>query len=338
MTRIEDVARAAGVSTATVSRALRGLPRVSEPTRQRVLAAAARLEYVASPHAAVLAGGQTRTIAVVVPNVTRWFFGSVIHGAEELLRQEGYDVLLYDVTGDPAARRRLFTGQLLSKRVDAVMVLALRPAPDEVALLAADGLPTVAVAGRVPGWAGVRVDDVQAASTAVQHLIDLGHERIAHLRGTPDPEHRGLRFSASRDRLRGYRRTMASAGLEVDPRWEAGGDFSAHGGMTACQSLLERPDRPTAIFTASDEMAFGAVHALRRARLRVPEDVSVIGVDDHELSEHLELSTVAQPAHELGRAGARIVLDALAGRPSGHGVELVLPTRRIERRSTAPPR
>jgi DNA-binding LacI/PurR family transcriptional regulator len=338
VTRIQDVARAAGVSTATVSRALRGLPRVSEPTRQRVLAAAARLEYVASPHAAVLAGGQTRTVAVVVPNVTRWFFGSVIHGAEEVLRQEGYDVLLYDVTGDPAARRRLFTGQLLSKRVDAVMVLALRPGPAETALLAEGGLPAVAVAGRVPGWAGVRIDDVRAASTAVQHLVDLGHRRIAHLRGTPDPEHRGLRFSAPRDRLRGYRRTMAVNGLEVDPRWEASGDFNAHGGMTACQALLEVPERPTAIFAASDEMAFGAVHALRTAGLRVPDDVSVIGIDDHELAEHLDLSTVAQPAHELGRSGARIVLDALAGRPSGHGVELVLPTRLVPRRSTAAPR
>ena len=338
MTRIQDVALAAGVSTATVSRALRGLPRVSEPTRKRVLDAAARLEYVASPHAAVLAGGQTRTIAVVVPNVTRWFFGSVIHGAEELLREEGYDVLLYDVTGDPAARRRLFSGQLLSKRVDAVMVLALRPSPAEIALLAEGGLPTVAVAGRVPGWAGVRIDDVQAASLAVQHLIDLGHQRIAHLRGTPDPEHRGLRFSASRDRLRGYRSTMARAGLEVDPHWEVAGDFTARGGMSACQALLELPDRPSAIFAASDEMAFGAIHALHRAGLRVPEDLSVIGIDDHELAEHLELSTVAQPARELGRAGARIVIDALAGRPSWRTVEVVLPTHLVPRRSTAPVR
>ena len=110
---------------------------------QRVLAAAARMEYVASPHAASLAGGQTRAIGVVVPNVTRWFFGSVVHGAEELLRQEGYDLLLYNITGDPAARSRLFSAHLLSKRVDAVMVLALQPTPAEVASLdrigAADG-------------------------------------------------------------------------------------------------------------------------------------------------------------------------------------------------------
>ena len=166
MTGIEDVAREAGVSTATVSRALRGLPRVSEATRQRVLAAAARMEYVASPHAASLAGGQTRAIGVVVPNVTRWFFGSVVHGAEELLRQEGYDLLLYNITGDPTARSRLFATHLLSKRVDAVMVLALQPTPAEVASLDRIGTPTVVVGGAVPGWSDVRIDDVEAAAKA----------------------------------------------------------------------------------------------------------------------------------------------------------------------------
>ena len=129
MTGIKDVAREVGVSTATVSRALRGLPRVSPDTRERVLEVANRMGYVASPHAASLASGQTHAIGVVVPNVTRWFFGSVVHGAEELLREEGYDLLLYTVTGEPAARQRLFSTYLLSKRVDAVMVLALRPTP-----------------------------------------------------------------------------------------------------------------------------------------------------------------------------------------------------------------
>jgi DNA-binding LacI/PurR family transcriptional regulator len=334
MSGIKDVAREAGVSTATVSRALRGLPRVSDETRERVLAAAARMEYVASPHAASLAGGQTRTIGVVVPNVTRWFFGSVIHGAEELLRSEGYDVLLYDITGDPEARRRLFSAHLLSKRVDAVMVLAVRPTPEEIASLSKAGSPTVVVGGYVPEWPSIRIDDVLAATTAVQHLIDLGHERIAHVGGTPDPEHAGLELSVPGDRLRGYRQTMAGAGLAIDPAWEVTGDFSALGGLTACRQLLEASNLPTAIFAASDEMAIGATHALRKAGLRVPEDISVVGIDDHELSEYFDLTTVAQPAHELGRLGARILLDALAGivhEPAG----LVLPTNLIRRRSAA---
>ncbi|MEO7351274.1 MAG: LacI family DNA-binding transcriptional regulator [Marmoricola sp.] len=334
MSGIKDVAREAGVSTATVSRALRGLPRVSDETRERVLAAAARMEYVASPHAASLASGQTRTIGVVVPNVTRWFFGSVIHGAEELLRSEGYDVLLYDITGDPEARHRLFSTHLLSKRVDAVMVLAVRPTPEEIASLTKVGSPTVVVGGYVPEWPSVRIDDVLAATTAVQHLIDLGHERIAHVGGTPDPEHAGLELSVPGDRLKGYRQTMADAGLAVDPAWEVTGDFSALGGLTACRRLLEASNLPTAIFAASDEMAIGATHALREAGLRVPEDISVVGIDDHELSEYFDLTTVAQPAHELGRLGARILLDALLGidhEPAG----LILPTNLVRRRSAA---
>ncbi len=246
MTGIKDVAREVGVSTATVSRALRGLPRVSPDTRERVLEVATRMGYVASPHAASLASGQTHAIGVVVPNVTRWFFGSVVHGAEELLREEGYDLLLYTVTGEPAARQRLFSTYLLSKRVDAVMVLALRPTPEEVASLDRTGSPTVAVGGAVPGWSSVRIDDVETAATAVRHLVGLGHRRIAHLGGVPDPEHAGLDFSTPGDRLIGYRLAMEEAGLQIEEGWEVTGDFTAHGGLTACRRLLSArrpPDR-----------------------------------------------------------------------------------------------
>src|SRR3954454_5468624 len=125
MTSIKDVARTVGVSTATVSRALRGLPRVSEETRGRVLRAAADLDYVATPSAASLASGQTRAVGVVVPFVSRWFFASVVQGAEALLREAVYDLLLYNLGGDAEARRRVFGSHLRSKKVDAVLILAL---------------------------------------------------------------------------------------------------------------------------------------------------------------------------------------------------------------------
>ncbi len=335
MTGIKDVAREVGVSTATVSRALRGLPRVSPETRERVLEVATRMGYVASPHAASLASGQTHTIGVVVPNVTRWFFGSVVHGAEELLREEGYDLLLYTVTGDPAARQRLFSSYLLSKRVDAVMVLALRPTPDEVAALDGTGSPTVVVGGAVPGWSSVRIDDVEAATTAVRHLVELGHTRIAHLGGVPDPEHAGLDFSTPGERLLGYRTAMQEAGLQVEPGWEVMGDFTALGGLTACRQLLAGGPHPTAIFAGSDEMAIGASHAVREAGLRVPDDISVIGIDNHELSEYFDLSTIAQPAAELGRLGARVLLDALQSEAPPPPVETIVPTQLIARGTTA---
>lgn len=335
MTGIKEVAREVGVSTATVSRALRGLPRVSPETRERVLETATRMGYVASPHAASLASGRTRAIGVVVPNVTRWFFGSVVHGAEELLREEGYDLLLYTVTGETAARKRLFSTHLQSKRVDAVMVLALRPTPEEVAALDRTGSPTVVVGGAVPGWSSVRIDDVKTAATAVRHLVGLGHTRIAHLGGVPDPEHEGLDFSTSGDRLRGYRTMMAEAGLRIEPGWEVTGDFSALGGLTACRRLLSTGTRPTAIFAGSDEMAIGASHAIREAGLKVPDDISVIGIDNHELSEFFDLSTIAQPAPELGRLGAQVLLEALQSVTPPTPVETIVPTQLIARGTTA---
>jgi LacI family repressor for deo operon, udp, cdd, tsx, nupC, and nupG len=337
MTGIKDVARELGMSTATVSRALRGLPRVSPETRERVLEVANRMGYVASPHAASLASGQTHAIGVVVPNVTRWFFGSVVHGAEELLRQEGYDLLLYTVTGEPSARQRLFGSYLLSKRVDAVMVLALRPTPEEIASLDRTGSPTVVVGGAVPGWSSVRIDDLETAATAVRHLLELGHTRIAHLGGVPDPEHAGLDFSTPGDRLRGYRMTMEEAGLPIEPHWEVTGDFTAHGGLAACRQLLSSGPPPTAIFAGSDEMAIGASHAVREAGLRVPDDISIIGIDNHELSEYFDLSTMAQPAPELGSLGARMLLDALQSESPTRPVETIVPTQLIARGTTAPP-
>ena len=336
MSDIKDVAREAGVSIATVSRALRGLPRVSQETRERVLAAAARMEYVASPQASSLASGLTHTVGVVVPNVTRWFFGSVIHGAEELLRREGYDMLLYNITGDEEARRRLFSTHLLGKRVDAVMVLALHPTPEEIASLARTGGPAVLVGGPVPEWPSVCVDDVRTASLAVQHLLDLGHTRIAHIGGTPDPEHVGLEFSTPGDRLRGYRATMRRAGLPVHPSWEVTGDFTAEGGRSGFQRLQDSPEPPTAVFAASDEMAIGAVHAIRQSGLRVPEDISVVGIDNHELAEFFDLTTVAQPAADLGHHGARILLDVLAGGDPAQD-DVVLDTELVRRGSTTAP-
>jgi DNA-binding LacI/PurR family transcriptional regulator len=332
VTSIKDVAREVGVSTATVSRALRGMPRVSETIRLKVLQAAARLDYVASPHAAGLAGGRTRTIGVVVPHVTRWFFGSVVHGAEERLREAGYDLLLYNLAGDPAARARVFGQHLLRRRVDAVLVLTLSLTEEETATLATLDRPMAVVGARVRGWSSVCIDDQRAARQAVEHLVALGHRRIAYLGGSLVDQ---LDLAAPLDRLAGFRRSMAQAGLPVHPPWEVAGDFSARSGAASATALLESSPPPTALFAASDEMAIGAVHAIRQAGLRVPEDLSVIGIDDHDMAEFFELTTIAQPVHEQGRLAAQLLLETIGGaEPS----EITVPTRLVVRRSTAPPR
>ncbi|MGN6132335.1 MAG: LacI family DNA-binding transcriptional regulator [Nocardioidaceae bacterium] len=333
MTSIKDVAREVGMSTATVSRALRGMPRVSQETRDKVRAAAARLDYVASPQAASLASGRTHAVGVVVPHVTRWFYASVVHGAEGRLRAEGYDLLLYNLAGDPDARHRVFGTHLLRKRVDAVLILALTPNEEEAASLRRLDRPVAVVGSRVPGWSSVRIDDVLAARTAVRHLLSLGHRRIAYLGGSlEDP----LDFTAPLDRLTGFREEMADAGLETRPGWELVGDFTARGAGAVTQRLVEAGgELPTAIFAASDEMAIGAVRAIRRAGLRVPQDVSVIGVDDHEMAEFFELTTVAQPVHEQGRLAAGLLLEAIEG--GRRASALTVPTKLVVRATTAAP-
>ncbi|MGN9767823.1 LacI family DNA-binding transcriptional regulator [Micromonospora sp. SD12] len=346
MTKIDDVARLAGVSTATVSRALRGLPTVSAATRRRVLAAAEQLEYAVSPSASRLAGGRTGTVAVVVPRITRWFFGTVVEAVEDLLQQAGYDLLLYNLGGREQVRQRVLRTANLHKRVDAIMLVATPLRPADLTALTKLKLPGVTISSGtvVPGWPCVRIDDVGVARTATRHLLDLGHRRIAHISGDPDDE---LAYTTHLDRRRGYREALADAGIDPDPCLDVESQFTINGGTRATEELLRRGDPPTAIFAACDEMAMGAMTALRDAGLRVPQDVSVIGVDDHDLASVLGLSTIAQPAAEQGRLAARILLDPLHGgaRSSWGGPYLdtpgepvILPTRLIVRESTAAPR
>ncbi|MGW0504195.1 LacI family DNA-binding transcriptional regulator [Micromonospora sp. NPDC003241] len=342
MTRIDDVARLAGVSTATVSRALRGLPTVSAATRHRVLAAAEQLQYAVSPSASRLAGGRTGTVAVVVPRITRWFFGVVVEAVEDFLHQAGYDLLLHNLGGREQNRQRLLHPANLHKRVDAVMLVATPLRAPELTALAALDLPGVTVSSGtdVPGWPCVRIDDVVAARTATRHLLDLGHRRIAHISGDPDDE---LAFTAHLDRRRGYQEALRAAGLSPDPSLDVESRFDIAGGTRATEELLRRGDPPTAIFAACDEMAMGALTALRDAGLRVPQDVSVIGIDDHALAGVLGLSTIAQPAAEQGRLAAKLLLDPLAGPPPQSGPHratspVILNTRLVVRESTAPAR
>jgi LacI family repressor for deo operon, udp, cdd, tsx, nupC, and nupG len=332
MTSIKDVAREVSLSTATVSRALRGLPGVSDANRTRVTEAAQRLGYVPSPSAVGLASGHTRTVAVIVPHVTRWFFGEVVQGAEEVLRAAGYDLLLYNLAGEPAARHRVFQTGLLSKRVDAVLVLGLRPTPEEQRRLADLDRPVAIVGAAATGLYSVSIDDELAARLATSHLVDLGHRRVGYVGGSLD----SLDFVAPSARLAGYRAVLCEHGIPHHRDLEDIGDFTVAGGVAAATRLLARTDRPTAIFAASDEMAIGVLRAARDLGLGVPDDLSVVGIDDHELAGFFDLTTVAQPVREQGRRGAERVLAELIGvRPPESEV---LPVDLVVRSSTTAPR
>jgi LacI family repressor for deo operon, udp, cdd, tsx, nupC, and nupG len=313
---IVDVAARAGVSVATVSRALRDMPNVSAATRERVLRAAAELDYSASPLAAGLVTGKVGSVGVISAYAGRWFFAEVLRGIEAELRTRGYDLVLH-VLPD-SVRREQFFGELpLRRRVDGVIVAALPLRPREVELLHALDLPLACAGMPVEGVHSETIDDIVAARTAAQHLVNLGHRRIAMIGGAEPgepsgPEPDGV-YTVPILRTQGYLDAITGAGLEAPPEWRLDGGFTVRGGQLAMAQLLSQPGgRPTAVLCQSDEMAFGAMSTLRRAGLRCPEDVSVVGFDDHELAEAFELTTVSQPVPELGAAAARWVTEALA--------------------------
>lgn len=331
---IEDVARAAGVSTATVSRALRGLPHVSAATRARVAGIALDLGYVVSKSASNLATGRTRTVGVVTPHVARWFFAQAIEALEGELRERGFDVLLLVLPPGPLGVRPTFQPDRLRHRADAVAVVTVPMTGSELDALRRLRLPTVFVGGAVPGLMSVRIDDIAVGRLATEHLIGLGHSRIGHINGDPDEP---LNFTAPVDRRTGWRSAMATAGLAADHRLDVPGHFTVDGGRQAMHQLLSLADPPTAVFAASDEMAFGALAAAREAGLSVPDDLSVIGVDDHDLAVLWGLTTVRQPVHEQGRTAAALLLRALSGTDAGRRPDhVLLDVQLVMRASTGP--
>lgn len=331
---IVDVAARAGVSVATVSRALRDMPNVSTTTRDRVLRAAAELHYSASPLASGLVTGRVRSVGVVMPYAGRWFFAEALRGIEEELREHGYDLVLH-VLADQRRREDFFASLPVRRRVDAILVVALPLLPRETEVLRTLHVPLACVAEPMGGIHGEWIDNVGAARLAVQHLINLGHRRIACIGGDI---HGPERFNIPGLRSEGYRRSLEEAGIAIRPDWERDGRYTARGGELAMTALLSLSGgRPTAVFCQSDEMAFGALRALRRSGLRCPDDVSIVGVDDHELSEVFDVTTVAQPVTAQGAAAARWVISHLEGTADTDDEALsVHPARLVLRGSTAP--
>ena len=329
---IEDVARRAGVSIATVSRALRGLPDVAPGTRDRVLTAAAELNYVASPFAARLASGRTATIGLVVPFVSRWFFAEVIASVEADLRRAGLDLLLYNL-GSEDGRKRFFDEMPLRKRVDGVLVASLVLDDAEFDALTALDLPVGLLGIQREGFLSAGIDDVAASYSAVTHLTTLGHRRIGLIGGdTDDP----MRFTPPLHRRDGYRQSLAEAGIDLDPALERLGYFTVEGGREATRYFLDLPERPTALFAESDEMAYGALREIQQAGLRPGADIAVMGFDDQPLAELMELSSVRQPVQLQAQDVIARLLALIAGAEDDAPGEpaVVLPTELVLRAST----
>lgn len=335
MAGIKDVAERAGLSIATVSRALSGRGHVSPKSRARAQAAAADLGFVPSYQASSLASGRNYNIGLVVPSVHRWYFASVVEGVSAALLDAGYDLTLYNISERSARRQSVLNDFLLRKRVDAVIAVALALTESEIAQMLAIHRPIVGIGGPLPGASTIRIDDHGLAEAAVNHLIRLGHTRIAHLTGDSTYEQD---FKIPRTRLAGYEKAMLAAGLSVRPEWTVTADFTVQGAYAAARSLLGGvTERPTAVFAASDEMAIGAILAARDFGLRVPDDLSVIGMDGHELGALFGLTTIDQDPRGQGALAVRLLLDGLDGGSDQAVLDTEYPTKFVIRSSTAVP-
>lgn len=335
MAAIADVARLAGVSKATASRALSGRGYVADQTRRRVEAAAAQIGYIASPDAASLVTGRTKNVGVVIPFVNRWFFGEVLEGVERALLSAGYDLMLYNLAEAGPERARVFDFFLARKRVDAVIAVGVDLDQHEIDAVERREKALVCLGGS-GGSARLSVDDRAVGVLATEHLLRLGHTHIAHLAGAG--------ASARPSSVQGQRRAGFLEAIEATgvPRATEAhvveADMSMPGGYRAALQLLGHPgSRPTAVFAASDEMAIGAIRAAERLGISVPGDLSIIGVDGHEYAEMFDLTTVEQYPGEQGRLAVDVVLrllgdPAVADPLPDSGAPL--PTRLVVRAST----
>jgi LacI family transcriptional regulator len=304
---IGRVAQAAGVSASTVSRVLNGTAVVSDVKKQAIDEAIATLGFVPNPIARGLAGGRTFSIGVVTQALDSPFYGAAMRGIEDALLPAGYNALFVSGHWNAAAEARCID-VLQSRRVDGIVVLTGR-LTDQALKAYAKNQPLV-VTGRTlkaQGLFTLNFDNFEGGRLATRHLIQLGHRRIAFITG--DAGH-----PDATERLRGYRAALEAAGIAFDQRLVVPGEYHELSGLLAVDRLLATSQRFTAIFAANDQMAVGAALGLQRRSLRVPEDVSIVGFDDLPTSQFAipPLTSVQQPAYELGRLAASAMLQLLA--------------------------
>lgn len=326
---IRDIAERAGVSPSTVSRVLNDTTPVAPEKRAAVLAAVKALGFRPNVLAQELARGRSRAIGVLPQGISSPFYGQLIKGIEHGLRGSDYYPLF--ATGEQPGEAAQALELLLAHRVDGLIVVGGHiPDADLVGL--ADRIPILAIGRKIEGLEHrcLHVENRDGAFKATRHLLDLGHTRILHITGFA--WHRD-----SIDRREGYERALREAGLRPDPALVLQGNFEEPSGLIATETLLAAGTPFTAIFASNDQMACGAGLALFRRGLRVPRDVSIVGFDDQPIATYTwpPLTTVRQPAFEMGHAAAR----ALVGQLRGEGLELpTFTTDLVVRESTAPPR
>ncbi len=333
MTTIQDIATDLGLSAMTISRALNGHPDVKDETRTRIEQRARELNYRPNRWARSLVTRRSHIIGVVIPDFSHTFFSEIVSGIQEAVERRGYTLILCNSAGDENRETREIN-MLIGSRADGLIVASSFERGDSTLFrgLQSEGVPFVLIDRNFDDMTGpfVGVDDETAGRLAAEHLLELGHRRLALI---PGPH-----LSTSERRARGFLTAAAKAGVNVDPRYILGGSFSYEGGETAMSQMLRLDPRPTAVFAANDPAAMGAIRACRQAGLIVPNDISIMGAGGVEFEYLPEpfLTTTDWSRREIGLRAGEMVLEVIEG--AGSVPEAVsLSPRLVVRRSTAPP-
>ncbi|MDO6657771.1 LacI family DNA-binding transcriptional regulator [Anaerobacillus sp. 1_MG-2023] len=308
MANMTDVAKLANVSTATVSRVIQNPDAVKEKTRMKVLQAIEELNYQPNVLARYFRRTETKTILVMVPSIENNVFPQMIAGIDLVAHQSGYKVLLGNTYQDPD-KAYSYLEELKQKQVDGVILLTTR-LDNNVITDIADKYPVVLTSDFIAelNVPTVAIDNISSARNAVEHLLQLGHQRVGMITGPLD-------IPLSRDRLKGYRQALLERGIGIDGVLIQEGDHHYSSGYNQMNKFLALENPPTAIFAANDSMAMGAVKAVKAHGLRVPEDIGVVGFDNIQFSDIFEpsLTTVAQPFMEMGQRSMELLLKQING-------------------------
>jgi DNA-binding LacI/PurR family transcriptional regulator len=331
---IRDVAKKAGVGVATVSRVINNSDLVSPGTRGIVLQAITELNYAPNPTARRLSLGRTFTIGVISPFFTRYSYIERLRAIEHVVSNSGYDIVVFNVES-VERRDRYFREVPRPDRVDGVIIISLSPSEDHVASFRAGNVPVVLVDTVHPRLTSVCEDSVHGGSVATQHLINLGHRRIAFI---GDVFENPYGFTSMRYRHIGYAEALRASGIAPDENLLMLGEHGREQAREMARALLSGSNRPTAIVAASDTQAMGALMAARELNLRVPEDLSVIGYDDIEVAEYLGLTTMRQSLYESGKLGVELLMRLMEASPGDRErVETIgLPSELVVRSTTGP--
>ncbi|MCG7496896.1 DNA-binding transcriptional regulator CytR [Vibrio sp. Of7-15] len=333
MATMKDVAQLAGVSTATVSRALMNPEKVSASTRKRVEDAVLEAGYSPNSLARNLRRNESKTIVTIVPDICDPYFSEIIRGIEEAAKENGYLVLLGNSSQQHQTESSL-VNLVFTKQADGMLLLGT-DLPFDVSKPEQKNLPPLVMACEYAPeleLPTVHIDNLTATFEAVNYLTQMGHQRVAQISG-PDTA------ALCQFRHQGYQQAMRRAGITVNPNYIVNGDFSFEGGAKAITSLMSLAEPPTAVFCHNDIMAIGAMQQAKRLGLRIPQDLSIVGFDDIQFAHYCEpaLTTVSQPRYEIGRQAMLMLLELLKGKEVRAGSRL-LDAKLMIRDSAAPPR